>query len=259
MVLIDTHAHLYLEQFNEDQAEVIQRARKAGVEKIFLPNIDSSTTSNLQVLCERYPGVCYPMMGLHPCSVNESDLVHQLDHVHHELCSGKYLAVGEIGIDLYWDKTTLPLQQEAFKKQVNWAKELELPVVIHARDSFDELFELVDELNDDRLTGVFHCFTGTLEQAHHIINYGGFYLGIGGVVTFKNAGIDKTVAQLPLEHLILETDAPYLAPAPYRGQRNESAYVERVALKVADVQKCTIERIAEITTQNALKLFKLIE
>lgn len=254
MILTDTHSHLYSDQFDNDFPEVLARCEEMGVKRIFLPNIDLESIPLMHKLQSDRPVMFFPMMGLHPCSVEENfDEV--LDEMEKMLREGNYCAVGEIGIDLYWDKTTLAIQQAAFRRQVGWAKELGLPIVIHARDSFDELFELLDELNDDSLTGIFHCFTGTIEQANRVIAYGGFMLGIGGVVTFKNSGLDKVVAELPLDYLVLETDSPYLAPQPHRGKRNESSYLQLVAQKVADMHEISIEKIAEITTANSRKVF----
>ncbi len=255
-MITDTHSHIYLDVFQEDIDEVMSRATEAGVDRIFLPNIDKSSTAQVNALAEKYPQRCFPMMGLHPCSVNEN-VAEELAHVKAELDTGKYCAVGEIGIDLYWDKTFFKAQQEAFRKQIEWAKEMQLPIIIHARESFDEIFEIVDEMNDERLFGIFHCFTGTIEQAKHIMNYGGFYMGIGGVVTFKNSGLDKVVKDIPLDQLVLETDAPYLTPTPYRGKRNESAYTRIVAQKVADLHETSIEHVAEVTTNNANSVFKV--
>jgi TatD DNase family protein len=251
---IDTHAHLYLEQFNEDIDEVIQNAIDSGVTKILLPNIDSKTLQSMNDLCERFPSNCYPMIGLHPSDVKEN-FQNELALVKEEALKGKYIAIGEIGIDLYWDKTYLKQQQEAFRFQIELAKSLELPIAIHARDSFDEIFEILDELNDSKLTGVLHCFTGNLEQAQRVINYEGFKIGIGGVVTFKNGGLDKVIPHVDLKHLILETDAPFLAPTPYRGKRNESQYIPIVADKIAQLKGIKIEKVAEATTKNALELF----
>lgn len=254
MILTDTHTHLYLDQFDEDRDEMIKRAIDSGVERLFLPDIDSSTSQALLDLCTKYPNNCFAMTGLHPCSVKDN-YKEELGHVKKQLDSGKYIAVGEIGIDLYWDKTTLGIQQEAFATQINWAKEMGLPIVIHTRDSFNEIFEVVDELNDDKLFGIFHCFNGTLKQAQKIIEYGGFKMGIGGVVTFKNAGVDKVVKQLDLKHLVLETDSPYLTPTPHRGKRNESAYTRIIADKLSDLFEKPIEEIAEITTDNSKAVF----
>lgn len=254
---IDTHTHLFSEKFEGEYEAVIQRALDAGVDKLLLPNIDLDTVNAMNALEEKYPNNCFSMMGLHPSSVTE-DVDHQLDLVKKELYSRPYIAVGEIGIDLYWDKTLLAQQQKAFEQQLLWAKELNLPIVIHARESFDEIFEIVDKHNDEHLTGVFHCFTGTVEQAQKIIAYGGFKMGIGGVVTFKKAGLDKVVKEIPLEHLVLETDAPYLAPSPNRGKRNESAYIPFIADKLSDIFEMPVEEIAAITTKNAEQVFPKI-
>ena len=205
-------------------------------------------------LVEQYPENCFPMIGIHPCSVNEN-WKQELDEYKELLKKEKFYAIGEIGIDLYWDKTTQGIQEEAFEAQIILAKELKLPIVIHARDSFDEIFAIVDKHNDENLTGIFHCFNGTIEQANKIINYGGFKLGIGGVVTFKNAGVDKVVKQIPLEHLVLETDSPYLAPHPNRGKRNESTYLTLIAQKVADLHEVSLEEIANVTTSNSKEVF----
>ena len=254
MIFTDTHAHLYLEQFSEDREEMMKRAFDAEVGRIFLPNIDLDSISSMLKLVADYPDIVFPMMGLHPCSVKD-DYESVLSKMKNELDTGKYVAVGEIGIDLYWDKSTLDIQRKAFEIQIGWAKEMNLPIVIHARDSFDELFEVVDRLNDDRLRGVFHCFTGTLEQANHIIDYGGFYLGLGGVLTFKNSGLDKVISEVDLKHLVLETDAPYLSPTPFRGKRNESAYIPYIAGKLSEISGVEIEKVAEITTENSVDLF----
>lgn len=254
MILTDTHTHLYLKQFDDDRDEMMQRCFDAGIERIFLPNIDSSSIDDMMAITAAYADNMFPMMGLHPCSVKEN-YEEELRIAKDWLTKEKFVAVGEIGIDLYWDKSTLDIQIDAFKRQIEWAKDLKLPIVIHARDSFDEIFQVLDEVNDDRLTGIFHCFTGTLDQANRVLDYGGFYLGIGGVVTFKNAGVDKVVAELPLDKLVLETDSPYLAPKPYRGKRNETSYIVHVANKVAEVQGVSLERVAEITTRNSQQVF----
>lgn len=257
-MLIDTHTHLYSSQFDEDRGEVIQDCLSKGVEKLLLPNIDSSSTDSMLALAAKYPEICIPMMGIHPCSINNETIEKELAHAKEYLFSDrKFIAVGEIGIDLYWDKETLGAQVKAFKTQIEWAKELNLPIVIHARDSFDEIFEVLDEVNDDKLRGVLHCFTGNAAQAKHIINYGGFKLGIGGVVTFKNGGLDKVLKEVELKHLLLETDSPYLAPTPYRGKRNSSQYIPLIGDKLADIYGCTLPEIAEATSQNAIELFRL--
>lgn len=256
--MIDTHTHLYSTEFDTDRDLIIQNAIDAGVSKMFLPNVDLDSISGMHELVKKFSGHCYPMMGLHPCSVKEnweSDLV----VIKSWLDKGNYCAVGEIGIDLYWDKSTLEFQKKAFRQQIEWAKEKKLPIVIHVREAFDETFEIVDELNDENLTGVFHCFSGNLDQANHILNYGGFKLGIGGVVTFKNGGLDKVLPHIDLESLVLETDSPYLAPVPHRGKRNESSYIRIVAEKLAELKGVSFETIDEITSRNALALFSTVK
>jgi TatD DNase family protein len=255
MNLIDTHTHLFSSQFDEDRNAVVQKAIDNGVSKMLLPNISSETIEAMHQLCQDFPKHCYPMMGLHPCDVKD-DYLKELEIVKAHLDKGKYVAVGEIGIDLYWDKSTLDIQKKAFRQQLIWAKEYDLPVAIHIRESFDEIFEVIEEVNDEKLRGVFHCFTGTKEQGLRAIDMG-FMLGIGGVVTFKNSGLDQTLSGLPLAQLILETDSPYLAPTPHRGQRNESAFIPLMAQKLADIYEMDIEEVARITTQNAKTLFKL--
>lgn len=255
MHLIDTHTHLYSEKFEDDRDERIEVAMKAGVKQFFMPNIDSTSIVGMKELEVKYPENCFAMMGLHPCSVNEN-VEQELAIVKQELKARKYIAVGEIGMDLYWDKTFLPQQEMAFRKQIEWAKELNLPIDIHCREAFDEILTIMDELNDENMKGVFHCFTGSLEQAKHILSYGGFKLGIGGVVTFKNSGLDKVVKELTIKDLVLETDAPYLAPTPFRGKRNESLYLRNVADKISDIFEISIDEVAEQTTKNALQIFK---
>ena len=254
MILTDTHTHLYSEQFKEDIDEVVQKAIKLGISRFFLPNIDSGYTNALLALAKKYPDNMFPMMGLHPCSV-KADYQQELEQVEKMLSKHQVVAIGEIGIDLYWDKTFLKEQQAAFRHQIRLAKAKNLPFVIHCRDAFDAIFEILDEENDENMRGIFHCFTGNLEQAQKIINYGGFKLGIGGVVTFKNAGLDKVVEQINLEHIVLETDAPYLAPVPYRGKRNESAYIIEIATKVANLKQVSLEEVAKITTANSKTVF----
>lgn len=256
MTYIDTHAHLYVEQFDEDRDEMIKRAIDSGVSKLFLPNIDMHSIKKMEQLVVDYPGICYSMMGIHPCDV-EKDWQKQFEEVKIHYKKGHHIAIGEIGIDLYWDKTLQKEQTESFRAQINWAKDEELPIVIHCRDAFDEIFEVLDQENDDRLFGVFHCFTGNEEQAKRILNYGGFKLGIGGVVTFKNSGVDKAIQNIDLEHIVLETDAPYLAPMPFRGKRNESAYIPYIAKKLSDIHGVSEEEVGEITTKNALEVFKI--
>ena len=254
MNFIDTHTHLFAQQFDDDRQETIKAAIDAGVNKMLLPNIDLDSIEAMHQLEKEFPNNCFAMMGLHPCSVTEN-WKEELETIKTHLFERPYCALGEIGLDLYWDKTLLPFQQKAFTQQIEWAKELQIPIVIHVRDAFTEAFEIVDELNDENLKGVFHCFTGTLDQAKHIINYGGFKLGIGGVLTFKNSGLDKVVSELDMQHLILETDSPYLAPAPNRGKRNETSYLTYIASKLAEIKGIKIEEVAEITTKNALELF----
>jgi TatD DNase family protein len=255
MHLIDTHTHLYSEKFNEDREERIQEAIDAGVKQFFMPNIDATSIEGMNNLVQRFPKNCFAMMGLHPCSVNEN-VEQELQLVEQELKTKKYIAVGEIGMDLYWDKSFQVEQEMAFRKQIEWAKELNLPIDIHCREAFDEILTIMDDLNDDGMKGVFHCFTGSLEQAQHILNYGDFKLGIGGVVTFKNSGLDKVIKKLKLEDLVLETDAPYLAPVPFRGKRNESAYLFNVAEKISDIFGVSVAEVAVKTTKNALQIFK---
>ena len=246
MQFIDTHSHLYSSQFDEDRTQAINDAISAGVSTILLPNISSEYTKGMLEVCGEFPENCFPMMGLHPCDVNEDNIEGELLHVEQELAKGKYIAVGEIGLDLYWDKTKLEIQKKAFIHQIELAKKYKLPIAIHVRDSFAEAIEIIEKLNDESLSGVFHCFTGRVEDAQRVINLGDFYLGIGGVLTFKNSGLDKTIAEIELQHLILETDAPYLAPTPFRGKRNESKYIVNIAEKLAEVHQIDIENVAKL-------------
>ncbi|MDA3821098.1 MAG: TatD family hydrolase [Bacteroidales bacterium] len=252
----DTHTHLYLEAFSADSDDTIKRALAKGVTRMFLPNLDSSSVDDMMRLCECNPGVCFPMIGLHPTSVkkNFKDELKTLKKLLHD---EKIIAVGEIGIDLYWDKTFIREQQEAFRTQLRWAKDMSLPVVIHARESFQEIFQIIDEENVPELKGVFHSFTGNADQAQKILNYG-FYIGINGIVTFKNSGLQDVVKIIPPEKLLIETDSPFLAPHPYRGKRNESSYVIEVATKIAELHTIDINEVAAITTKNALTLFKRV-
>lgn len=253
---IDTHTHLFVEAFDEDRDQVIQRALDADIGICLLPNINAGTIHALHTLADKYPDKCLPMMGLHPGSVEE-DWEEQLEEIRKNLFARKYIAVGEIGMDLYWDTKFLVEQRAAFRQQVEWAKELELPIVIHARDAFQEIFAELDQLNDERLTGVFHCFTGTAEDAERILDYGGFKLGLGGVVTYKNGGLADSLKEVPITSIVLETDSPYLPPVPFRGKRNESAYLVHIAEKVAEIYGLSVREIERITTENALELFKL--
>ena len=253
MQFIDTHAHLYAEAFDEDRDEMIQRALEAGVEHFYLPAIDSSYTSAMKSLKDAYPDRMSLMAGLHPTHVGK-EFRQELEWVESELRTGLYTAVGEIGIDLYWDQSLLKEQTLAFRYQIGLAKEFGLPIVIHCREAFDEIFEVLEEEKDNHLFGIFHCFTGTEAQARHAISLN-MKLGIGGVVTYKNGGIDKFLQHIPLGHIVLETDAPYLAPVPYRGKRNESSYIRSVSRRLAEIYKISEAEIAAKTTANARAVF----
>lgn len=255
MNLTDTHTHLYIEDFKDDIDQVISRAKSVGVVRFFLPAIDASYTEAMLGLKERYPEAIYLMSGLHPTHV-KSDFESELKHVENLLNSGSYCAVGEIGIDLYWDQSTLDIQKEAFRRQIGMAKQHGLPIVIHCRDAFEELFEVLESEKDPCLYGIFHCFTGTFEDAKRAIELG-FMLGIGGVVTFKNGKIDTFLDQIGLEHIVLETDSPYLAPVPFRGKRNESSYLKFIVEKLEVIYGVPATEIADITTANADKIFKM--
>lgn len=252
-ILTDTHTHFYYNVHTEKIEEQMQRCRENHIYRLFLPNVDSASIQPVLDTVAAYPDSCFPMLGLHPCSVKE-DYKEELDAIEKAIGQHRIYAIGEIGLDLYWDKSTLEWQKDAFRTQVGWAKQLGLPIDIHCREAFDEMFELLDELHDDKLFGVFHCFTGNLQQAQHAIDLG-FKLGIGGVVTFKKSGLDDVVRQIDLQHIVLETDAPYLAPSPFRGKENESSYLHYVAQKLADIYQIGIEKVAEITTQNSKEVF----
>lgn len=254
-MITDTHTHLYSSQFNEDQAAMIQRAKDIGISRFFIPAIDSSYTDSMLKLEKNFPEDVFLMMGLHPTSVKENYL-EELAHVKEWIAKKDFYAIGEIGIDLYWDKRFLAEQQEAFRTQIQWAKEKKLPIVIHCRDAFNEVFEVLETEKGDALRGIFHCFTGTVEQAEKAISHN-MKLGIGGVVTFKNGMIDKFLHKIDLKHIVLETDAPYLAPIPYRGKRNESAYITNIVDKLAVIYEVSFKEIAEITTQNSKDVFKV--
>jgi TatD DNase family protein len=254
-MFIDTHAHLYHKQFDGDRAAMLQRALDAGVSKLFLPNVDLESVDAMNDLAAAHPDRCFPMMGLHPCSVGEENSA-VMETVERLLRAGHYCAVGEIGIDLHWDKTWLTQQQEVFRQHVRWAKELDLPIVIHCRQSFAETIAIVEEENGPDLRGVFHCFTGTAEEAARITALGDFYLGIGGVITYPRGGLFETMQVVGAERCVLETDAPYLAPVPFRGKRNESSYIPFVAERLATATGRTLEDIALITTRNAEELFR---
>jgi len=253
--IIDTHTHLYLKQFNEDIDLVINRSKEIGVKKFIFPAIDSSHFDSMHSLKNKYPDDIYLMSGLHPTDVKE-DFKDELDFVVNSLKKHDYVAIGEIGIDLFWDKTYLKQQQEAFRFQIRLAIKHDLPIVIHCREAFNEIFEILDKENCPKLRGVFHCFTGSLKQAKRAIDLG-FVLGIGGVVTFKNGGIDKFLNQIDLKYIVLETDSPYLAPVPFRGRRNESSYIIHVVEKLSEVYGLSKKEIADITTKNAEKVFAL--
>ncbi len=253
MILTDTHTHLYSEAFDADRAEVIKRAIDSGIERFFIPAIDSTYTEAMFDLQKANPEHVFLMMGLHPTHVKEN-YEEELRHVEEMLAEHQFYAVGEIGIDLYWDKTFFKQQQEAFRYQIQLAKKYKLPIVIHCRDAFDEIFEVLESEKDDALFGIFHCFTGSLEQAKKAISYN-MKLGIGGVVTFKNGKIDTFLDQFPLKHIVLETDSPYLAPVPYRGKRNESAYLIKVLEKLSGVYGIDAQEIADITTKNSKDVF----
>ncbi|EHQ28516.1 TatD family hydrolase [Mucilaginibacter paludis] len=253
MVLTDTHTHLYYEPDHNKRAQLIHRCLDNNVSRLFLPNVDAASVSKVFELTDAFPAHCFAMLGLHPCEV-KADWEQQLDLIMNAQQGKRIYAVGEIGIDLYWDKTFLSEQQKAFRKQINWAKSQDLPIVIHCRDAFDEVYAILEEQKDDKLRGIFHCFSGTLEQAEKIIELG-FFLGIGGVITYKNAGLDKIVQQIDMEHLVLETDSPYLTPVPYRGKPNESSFLIYVAQKIADLHQVDMDTVASITTKNSIRIF----
>lgn len=255
MIITDTHTHLYSEAFDADRKEVIQRALEQNITRFFIPAIDSSYTKAMFQLQTDYPEHVFLMMGLHPTSVKEN-FKEELEHVKQLLSKRTFIAIGEIGIDLYWDKSTLKIQQEAFRIQIKLAKQYKLPIVIHCRESFNEIFEILEGEKADNLFGIFHCFTGTLEQAYQAISYN-MKLGIGGVVTFKNGKIDQFLNKIDLKHIVLETDSPYLSPTPYRGKRNESSYIINVLEKVSEIYKLPQDKIAEITTANSKDVFKV--
>ena len=254
MIITDTHTHLYSEQFDDDRVEVIERALAAGVTRFFIPAIDSSYTKSMYALESRYPNNMFLMTGVHPTHVKD-DYLEELAHIKEQLNLREFVAIGEIGIDLYWDRSTLKLQQEMFRLQIQLAKQYKLPIVIHCRDAFEEVFQILEEEKGPELFGIFHCFTGTLEQAQKAISFN-MKLGIGGVVTFKNGKINQFLKQISLEHIVLETDAPYLAPVPCRGQRNESSYILNVLEKLSDIYSMSSLEIASITTKNSKSIFK---
>ena len=254
-MLVDTHSHLFLEEFDVDRDEVIEAAKTAGIHKIVLPNVDSSTIESLGEMVKQYPDTCYPAYGLHPGSVKKN-FKEELQIVKDCLQNKNPIAIGEIGIDLYWDKTFRKEQEEAFKTQVDWALEKNLPILVHNREAFDIVMDCLLAFDIKSWKGIFHCFTGTAEQATKVVDMG-FLLGIGGVVTFKNAGLDNVVKHTGVGHLVLETDSPYLAPVPKRGKRNESAYLVYIAEKIAEITETKLDDVSNITSYNALKLFGL--
>lgn len=253
MILTDTHTHLYSEEFNEDSELIIQRALDSGVSRLFVPSIDSSYTSKMYDLEAKYPENVFLMMGLHPCYVKEN-YTEELAHVETELSKRKFAAIGEIGIDLFWDKTFLQQQQDVFVRQIQLAKHYQIPINIHCREAFDEVLEILAQEKSPELWGIFHCFTGDFNQAKQAIDYG-MKLGIGGVATFKNGKIDQFLNQIDIKNIVLETDAPYLAPVPFRGKRNESSYIKIIAEKLSEIYNLPLEEIAAITTENSKVVF----
>ena len=248
-MFIDTHTHLYAEEFDNDRAVLIKKAIAAGVKKFYLPNISSASVEVMLRLEQEFPDHCVAMMGVHPCDI-KANYLEELDLAEKWLKKRKFVAIGEIGIDLFWDKTFIEAQKIAFRTQIGWALQYDLPIVIHCRDAFDEIYEILSSY-DKLPRGIFHCFSGNLEQANKILDLKQFKLGIGGVLTFKNSGLDKVVGEIGLEHLVLETDAPYLAPVPFRGKRNEPIYLLEVAKKLAEIKNCGIMEVAEVTSKNA--------
>jgi len=255
MLLTDTHIHLYAEEFGHDFPVLFKEARGKNIGRFFIPNIDSSTMDAMFGICALNPGVCFPMLGLHPCYIKEN-FMEELRSIRQRAETEKIVAVGEIGIDLYWDKNFFSQQEEAFIIQMEWAKEWNLPIVIHSRDATDEIIRIIGSNRHLNPRGIFHCFSGNLEQAEKIISLG-FFLGIGGVLTFKNSGLDKVVEATDLSHIVLETDAPYLAPAPHRGKRNEPSFLYLVAEKLAAIKNLTVEEVASVTTGNSKTVFSL--
>lgn len=255
MEFIDTHTHLYLDNFKEDRDEIIELALGKGVKKFLLPNIDEESYPQMMDLVAKFPENIFPMIGIHPSSVDEN-YQNLLDKYKELLKSGKFIAVGEIGIDLYWEKKFKEQQMDAFKQQLQWSLDFDMAVSIHTRDSFEVVKEVIDSFGNQKFKGIFHCFTGTKNQADWMISKG-FLLGIGGIVTFKNSGLDKTLEQIELKNLVLETDSPFLTPSPYRGKRNNSSYIPLIAEKIAEIYSVSIEDIAKITTENAKTVFGL--
>jgi TatD DNase family protein len=256
--MIDTHSHIFSEEFKEDLSEVIARAKEIGVEKIFMPNIDDTSVEDMLNVCQAYPDYCFPMIGFHPTSVEGPDAIYKVREMKKRLVEGHpYIAVGEVGLDLYWDKTWLKEQQLILDEQIQWALEWNLPLVIHCREAFPELFQVLEPYKHTELTGVFHSFTGTVDEARELMDYSRFMIGINGVVTFKKSTLPEVLQEVPLTKLVLETDSPYLAPVPFRGKRNETSYVKRVAVKLAELYGREIGEVERQTTENALKVFKI--
>ncbi|MBQ2857097.1 MAG: TatD family hydrolase [Bacteroidaceae bacterium] len=255
--MIDTHSHIFEPDFADDLPEVIARAKEIGVEKIFMPNIDDTSVDAMLGICRQYPGYCFPMLGYHPTSV-DAEAMPKVKAMKNRLVEGHpYIAIGEVGLDLYWDKTYIKEQQQVLEEQIQWALEWELPLVIHCREAFPELFEVLKPYKETKLKGVFHSFTGTIDEALELVSYSRFMVGINGVVTFKKSTLPEALKVLSLERLVLETDSPYLAPVPFRGKRNESSYVKRVAVKLAELYEVEIGEVERQTTANALKVFKI--
>lgn len=257
--MIDTHSHLFVEEFTEDLPAVVDRARAAGVSKVFMPNIDDTTVEDMLEVCAVYKGYCFPMIGFHPTSV-DADSAPRIRNMKKRL-SGEhpYIAIGEVGMDLYWDKTYLKEQQKALDEQIQWALEYRLPLVLHCREAFPELFEVLAPYKNTELNGIFHSFTGTSEEAEQVLEYSRFVFGINGVVTFKKSTLPEILTRIPLDRIVIETDSPYLAPVPFRGKRNESSYIKNVAIKLAEIYGMDFEKVDRITTDNALKVFKMAE
>lgn len=255
--MIDTHSHLFVEEFSEDLPSVIQRAKNVGVERVFMPNIDDESLEDMQKVCSLYPGYCFPMLGYHPTSVDASSMAKVLRMKEHLVSGHPFIAIGEVGLDLYWDKTYLREQQLVLDEQIQWALEWDLPMVIHCREAFPELFDVLKPYKNTGLKGIFHSFTGTQDEAREALEYDNFMLGINGVVTFKKSSLPEVLKQVPLERLVLETDSPYLAPTPFRGKRNESSFVVKVADKLAEIYGVSKSEICSITSNNALKVFEI--
>lgn len=252
---IDTHTHLYLEEFKLDLDQIIQRAKESGLVNVLLPNIDVNTIPEVDAMCQDYPEIARGMMGLHPCSVNEN-YQHDLDIIGKKLYSNTYIGVGEVGLDLYWDKTNFEIQKQAFITQINWAKDLNLPLSIHTREATTEALQIIEILQDGSIKGVFHCFGGSVEEARRVHDLG-MYLGLGGVTTYKKSNLPDILNQFGLDRIVLETDAPYLTPVPYRGKRNESAFIPIIGARIAEILSVDIREVSLITTKNAKEVFKL--